>query len=71
LVYDIFKDPIGLESFSIILGSIAFYFQLYGDFSGYTDIAIGAALILGFKTNWIFKNIIYQWSYIIRKKHFF
>jgi alginate O-acetyltransferase complex protein AlgI len=49
LVYDIFKEPIGLESFSIILGSLAFYLQLYGDFSGYTDIAIGAALILGFK----------------------
>jgi len=49
LVYDIFTDPIGLESFTIILGSVAFYFQLYGDFSGYTDIAIGAALILGFK----------------------
>ena len=49
LVNDIFQDPIGLESFTIILGAIAFGIQIYGDFSGYSDIAIGAALILGFK----------------------
>jgi len=49
LVNDIFSNPIGAESFTIILGAIAFGLQIYGDFSGYTDIAIGAALILGFK----------------------
>ena len=49
LVNEIFKNPIGLESFSIILGTIAFGIQIYCDFSGYADIAIGAALILGFK----------------------
>ena len=46
---EIFSNPYGLESFTIILGTIAFGLQIYGDFSGYTDIAIGAALILGFK----------------------
>ena len=49
LVNDVFSNPIGLDSFTIILGAIAFGIQIYGDFSGYTDIAIGAALILGFK----------------------
>jgi len=49
MVNDIFSQPIGLESFTIILGSFGFLIQLYGDFSGYSDIAIGAALILGFK----------------------
>ena len=49
LVNEIFSNPYGLESFTIILGAIAFGFQIYGDFSGYTDIAIGTALILGFK----------------------
>jgi len=49
LVNDIFNNPIGAESFTIILGAVAFGLQIYGDFSGYTDIAIGAALILGFK----------------------
>ena len=48
-VDEIFSYPIGLDSFSIILGTIAFGIQIYGDFSGYSDIAIGAALILGFK----------------------
>jgi len=49
LVNDIFNAPIGHESFTIILGAIAFGIQIYSDFSGYSDIAIGAALILGFK----------------------
>jgi alginate O-acetyltransferase complex protein AlgI len=49
LVNDIFMSPIGSESFTIILGAIGFGIQIYGDFSGYSDIAIGAALILGFK----------------------
>ena len=45
----ILSNPIGLESFTIMLGTIAFGVQIYCDFSGYSDIAIGAALILGFK----------------------
>jgi len=49
LVNDIFAAPIGHESFTIIIGAIAFGIQIYCDFSGYSDIAIGAALILGFK----------------------
>ena len=49
LVDNIFSNPIGMESFSIMLGTIAFGVQIYCDFSGYSDIAIGAALILGFK----------------------
>ena len=32
----------------VILGTIAFGFQIYGDFSGYSDIARGIAKILGF-----------------------
>jgi len=49
LVDDIFNAPVGLESFTIILGAIGFGIQIYCDFSGYSDIAIGAAMILGFK----------------------
>jgi len=48
-VDEIFLNPIGLDSFAIVLGTIAFGIQLYCDFSGYSDIAIGAAFILGFK----------------------
>ena len=32
-----------------ILGAVAFAFQIYGDFSGYTDIARGSARLLGFR----------------------
>ena len=45
---EIFNMPYGLESFSVMLGAIAFGVQIYCDFSGYSDIAIGAAIILGF-----------------------
>ena len=48
-VNEIFDYPIGLDSFEIISGTLAFGIQIYSDFSGYADIAIGAALILGFK----------------------
>jgi alginate O-acetyltransferase complex protein AlgI len=49
LVNDVFGSPIGLDSLTIIIGAIAFGIQIYCDFSGYSDIAFGAALILGFK----------------------
>ena len=38
-----------LESFIVIIRTIALGIQVYCDFSGYSDIAIGAALIFGFK----------------------
>jgi D-alanyl-lipoteichoic acid acyltransferase DltB (MBOAT superfamily) len=48
-VNEIFAKPLGLDSFTIVSGTIAFGIQVYCDFSGYSDIAIGAALIMGFK----------------------
>ena len=62
MVNDIFMDPVGLESFTIILGAIGFGIQLYGDFSGYSDIAIGAALIFGFKLPLNFNNPFFSRS---------
>lgn len=49
MVKDVFSSPVGLESFTIIMGAISFGIQIYCDFSGYTDIALGAATIMGFK----------------------
>lgn len=34
---------------SLVIGIIAFSFQIYGDFSGYSDIAIGTAKLFGFE----------------------
>ena len=48
-VNEIFQNTSNAESFTIILGAIGFGVQIYGDFSGYSDIAIGAAIILGFR----------------------
>ncbi len=36
------------ENFSLLLIAILFTYQIYCDFSGYSDIAIGAAMMLGF-----------------------
>jgi len=47
LVNDIISNS-PQESFSSILAALAFGTQIYADFSGYSDIAIGAARILGF-----------------------
>jgi len=33
----------------LVLGSVLFAFQIYGDFSGYSDIAIGTARLFGFE----------------------
>ena len=49
MVNEVFNFPIGYDSLVIITTTIAFGIQIYADFSGYSDIAIGAALILGFK----------------------
>lgn len=45
----IFAAPEAMSSGQLWSGVYAFTFQIYGDFSGYTDIARGIALILGFE----------------------
>jgi len=44
----IFDNYESMNTLSLILGAIYFAFQIYGDFSGYSDIAIGLSRILGF-----------------------
>ena len=45
----IFNDTVGDYSGStLFLGALFFTFQIYGDFSGYSDIAIGTARLFGF-----------------------
>jgi len=43
-----FSEPDALTRPEAILSLYAFAFQIYGDFSGYTDIARGTARLLGF-----------------------
>ncbi|MEN2280731.1 MBOAT family O-acyltransferase [Algoriphagus sp. SE2] len=48
LVDEIFLDYMNQTSLSLIFGVLLFAFQIYGDFSGYSDIAIGLSRIFGF-----------------------
>ncbi|MFH7014816.1 MBOAT family O-acyltransferase [Flavobacterium sp. FlaQc-47] len=43
----IFDNPSDYSGSTLVIGAILFSFQIYGDFSGYTDIAIGTARLLG------------------------
>jgi len=44
----IFDNSNEMNSSSLILGAIFFSFQIYGDFAGYSHIAIGISRLLGF-----------------------
>lgn len=48
-VNDIFANTANLSGSTLLLGGIFFAFQIYGDFSGYSDIAIGVSQLFGFK----------------------
>ena len=48
-VDQIFQHPTNYNGITLIVGAIAFSIQIYGDFSGYSDIAIGSAKLLGFE----------------------
>lgn len=48
-VNKVFEHPEAYPGNMLILGAVFFAFQLYGDFSGYSDMAIGLAKLLGFK----------------------
>jgi alginate O-acetyltransferase complex protein AlgI len=43
-----FRNPAGLNAWSALLGVYCFTFQIYYDFSGYSDIAIGCSRLEGF-----------------------
>jgi alginate O-acetyltransferase complex protein AlgI len=44
----VFANPIGLTGATALAGVVAFALQIYGDFSGYSDMARGLARIIGF-----------------------
>ena len=45
----IFNNSEQLSGSTLLLGAVLFAFQIYGDFSGYSDIAIGTARLFGFR----------------------
>ena len=55
-VNQIFADYEHYSGSTLVLGAVFFAFQIYGDFSGYSDIAIGTSRLFGFdlKQNFAF-----------------
>jgi len=53
---DIFNNSSDYTGSTLFMGAIFFAFQIYGDFSGYSDIAIGTSRLFGFnlKQNFAF-----------------
>ena len=45
----IYNDPTNYTGIPLIMATVFFAFQIYCDFSGYSDIAIGSAQIMGFR----------------------
>lgn len=55
-VNEVYNHPGKYEGAPVILGTIFFAYQIYCDFSGYSDIAIGAARVMGFRLMKNFDN---------------
>lgn len=49
LVNGVYSNPTDFHGLTLILSTILFAFQIYFDFSGYSDIALGTARVMGFK----------------------
>jgi len=66
-VDDIFQNYMNYSGGTLIVGAILFSFQIYCDFSGYSDIAIGTAKLFGinlmtnFRTPYFSRNIAEFW----------
>ncbi len=67
IVDDIFTNYSQYSSGTLLMGVIFFSFQIYGDFSGYSDIAIGTAKLFGielspnFRFPYFSRNIAEFW----------
>lgn len=48
-VNQVYNNPTQFTGIPLILATFFFAFQIYCDFSGYSDIAIGSAQVMGFK----------------------
>ena len=45
----VFADPSAYGGTTLVMAAVLFSFQIYGDFSGYSDIAIGTAKLFGIR----------------------
>ena len=67
-VNNVYNDASNATGFGVLLATVMFAFQIYCDFSGYTDIAIGCSEIMGiklmqnFNTPYVAKSIKEFWA---------
>ncbi len=54
----VFNNSANMNGSALVLGAVFFAFQIYGDFSGYSDIAIGTAKLFGFD---LIRNFAYPY----------
>ena len=64
-------DPSAVFGSTLVLGAFLFFFQMYADFSGYSDIAIGTAKLFGFElmTNFKFPYLARNFAEFWRSWH--
>jgi D-alanyl-lipoteichoic acid acyltransferase DltB (MBOAT superfamily) len=58
----VYDTPTEYQGFSLVLASVFFTIQIYCDFSGYSDIAIGTAKLLGINLMTNFKSPYFSQS---------
>ena len=64
----VFENPLYYKGFALVLAAVLFSIQIYCDFSGYSDIAIGAAKLFGinlmtnFRSPYFAQSIREFWS---------
>jgi len=56
LVDEVYNHPHDWHGFALLFATVLFSIQIYCDFSGYSDIALGTARVMGFKLMHNFKQ---------------
>jgi D-alanyl-lipoteichoic acid acyltransferase DltB (MBOAT superfamily) len=64
----VYRNPANFSSLNLLIGLLCYSFQIYGDFYGYSLIAVGSARLMGitimdnFKTPYFARNIAEFWQ---------
>lgn len=58
VVNEVFKDSQHYNPSSLVIGAVFFAFQIYGDFSGYSNIALGTSRLFGIE---LLRNFAYPY----------
>lgn len=61
-VNDVYSAPRNFNGLQLTIATVFFAYQIYCDFSGYSDIAIGAAQVMGFRLMENFRTPYYSLS---------